>query len=87
MDRKTALGIARNAAKLFAGRKTYVLAFGLACHGIYLLTIGQWDDAYQAFVAASAIAGLRCAVWKMETAGSTTGTTSEDRPSRKGDPS
>jgi hypothetical protein len=87
MDRKSPfLGLV-NAAKGITGKKTYILAFGLACHGIYLLTIGQLDDAYQAFVAASAIAGLRCAVSRVETMGPTPDTPYEERVSRKGGPS
>jgi uncharacterized membrane protein YjjP (DUF1212 family) len=56
--------MAAKLAAAFSGYKTYIAAIGLAAQGVYFLTEGRWQEAYQAFAAAMAVGGLRAAVTK-----------------------
>ncbi|MGE3820969.1 MAG: hypothetical protein AB7I30_16275 [Isosphaeraceae bacterium] len=49
---------------LFSGYKTYVAAVGLMGLAIYHVSLGEFETAAQAFLAALAAAGLRDAIAK-----------------------
>jgi hypothetical protein len=51
--------------KAIDGYKTYLAAAGLAGYALYQVSLGQYDQAFQSFLAAMTAAGLRHAVAKV----------------------